>query len=377
MRSIKLFALLLAAALLALCLTGCSSKPKDPKIEVKDDEQAKSLAYDLTTNHFLYFPRIEGVTELASPLCVILREKEGTGFLEDEGLSLAAPDSAKALLLVDLERRRGSNGDFEGDYDCDITYGTPDGSMSVVIAKDVALDKGHRVAELLSERYTFVEGEPALLTKLADYRQALEGRDYLTAINACRDAYQDPDVGPVDPADVADPLVYMVDADWECQPAEGNDLFTVPAEQGQYAPPEGSYARPEIGGSLSLGFASLGKQPDASGDAVYTLDEVNALTEQLPDTFCFSEITGRAYFGDFSSQSQGVSFTAHSYKMRISVIGMDGRLLGYRDMYYDPNTVDKGGLAGQFLGIKLSIDKYGDHIISWSYKSKFWEEVGK
>ena len=373
-RKIRIAALL-CVALLALSLAGCSSggTSKNGQIAVKDDEKATELARQMRINHFRYFPQLEGIKQLASPLCVILYEKDGTGFLEDETLSLASPEQANALLLVELERQRGHSGNFEGDYTCDMTYATADGSMSVVIAEDVALEKGRKIADLLGEKFTFAEGEETLFTRMADYQQALESRDYLTAINACRDDYGDE--RDISAKDVGEPMVYMVDADYVCKPVAGSDLMMHPAEEGQYVPPEGNYVRPEISGSVSLGFTSVGKVPDAQGNTAYTLDEVNARMEALPETFCFSEIVGKRYFGTFTSKSSGTSLNTESYSMRVSVISMDGRLLGYKYLYYDPSEVDTSGLSGQLLGMKLSVDKYNDTIISWSYKSKFRESL--
>ncbi len=341
-RKIRIAALL-CVALLALSLAGCSSggTSKNGQIAVKDDEKATELARQMRINHFRYFPQLEGIKQLASPLCVILYEKDGTGFLEDETLSLASPEQANALLLVELERQRGHSGNFEGDYTCDMTYATADGSMSVVIAEDVALEKGRKIADLLGEKFTFAEGEETLFTRMADYQQALESRDYLTAINACRDDYGDE--RDISAKDVGEPMVYMVDADYVCKPVAGSDLMMHPAEEGQYVP--------------------------------HTLDEVNARMEALPETFCFSEIVGKRYFGTFTSKSSGTSLNTESYSMRVSVISMDGRLLGYKYLYYDPSEVDTSGLSGQLLGMKLSVDKYNDTIISWSYKSKFRESL--
>ena len=103
---------------------------------------------------------------------------------------------------------------------------------------------------------TFSEGSTDLFEKIVSYQDELESRDYLTAINACHDDYAS--AGAYNVEDIADPIVYMVDADAVCMPAAG-DLAFSPAENDQYVPAENdNYERPEITDSISLGISAFG-----------------------------------------------------------------------------------------------------------------------
>ena len=379
MKKMRRIAALLCLALLACCLAGCGSGGDAPKADGaaqnEKDEGAKDLGYNLWVNTSTFFRGISGVTELAAPICVVVKKGGAYEFLQDEALPIAAPDAAKAALLVEATARKGDDGEPDGTYNCEVTYGTTDGSLSVVIGRDIVLEKDQSPAEMLQARYTFVEGDATLLAKIADYEAQLAGRDYLTAIKACENDYGSASY-TINAADIAEPMVYMKDAAYVCEPVPGNDLYSAPAEKGQFVPSHESYAngyqRPEISGDVTLAVTGIGKRPDDSGDTDYTLEEAEAMMATLPETFCFSEIIGMKPYGTYSSKSSGDSFTAYSYVMRVSVIGMDGTLRGCCELLFDAPD-DPLGLNAQIIALSLSVDKNGDVVFPWAYKSELWK----
>lgn len=370
MKKNRIIGWLLCLVMLAVALAGCSAK-QDSAPKAVDDGQAKEFARRLRVNHSEFFPTIEGVTELAAPICVVVNKDDATSFLQDEALPIAAQESANALLLIECKSVRGDDGEPSGAYTCKVTYGDKEGDVCVVVGQGLELAADKTLADLLKEHFTFAEGDAALFAKLAAYEAELAGRDYLTAINACRDDYDS--VGKFDAADVAEPMVYMVDPDFACGPVGDSDFYSNPAEEGQYVPSgDGPYQRPEIGGSITLGIAGVGKQPDENGSTAYTLEEVEAVIAAPPQTFCFSEVTGKKAYGTYSNQKTGDSFVAYSYNMRVSLISLDGKLLGYRDLSYQPPANDPLGLNAQVISISLSIDKNGDVVFPWGYKDEMW-----
>lgn len=371
MRKSRFIALLLCLVLAALALAGCASgSGSADAAKAADNDQAVELAKSLRVNHSEFFPTIREVGELASPICVIVKRDGATDFLADEALPLAAPDAAKALLLVDMDARKGDDGEPDGSYKCTITYGTTDAGLSVLLEKDVPLEKDVTLSALLNERFTFAEGDAALLEKIKAYETQIAGRDYLTAINACKDDYGS---AFIDVKNIAEPMVYMVDANCVCEGLPGNDFFSNPAEKNQYVPAwDGAYARPEIAGDISLGVAAVGKRPDENGSTAYTLEEAEAAMATMPETFCFSEVVDKKRFGTFTSNSSGESFTAYSYDMRVSTISMDGELLGYRTLSFVAPD-DPLGLNAQIIAMTLSKDKNGDIVFPWGYKDELWK----
>ena len=377
MKMTKILALLLGLALLAGCLAGCAAGGSATDDGAADSaasdtaEDAKEYARRLSVNDSEFFPAITGVTELQPQICVVVEQDGETFFLEDDALPLAAPEAAKATLLVYMTEQKGDDGEPDGSYKCGVYYGNADASESVQIGRGVVVEKDQTVAEMLNERYAFTEGEDGLLARIADYEAKLADRDYLTAINACADAYQS--ANALDPGDIAEPMVYMKDANFVCEPPTGNGFYSQPAEDGQYVPAWGDgYQRPEIAGDVSLAIAGIGKRPDDSGSTDYTLEEVEAAMQAMPDSFCFSEVVDKQPFGTYSSKSTGESFTAYSYVMLVSAITMDGQLLGCRTLRFEAPD-DPLGLNAQIIAMSLSVDKNGDVVFPWGYKDELWK----
>lgn len=371
MKKTRWIALLLCLLLLAGGLAGCASGNGGKGAEkAEENDKALELAKSLRVSHSEFFPTILEVKELATPICVIVKKDGATDFLADEALSLAAPEEAKALLLVDLDANKGDDDKPDGSYKCTMTYGTTDAELSVVLDRNVPLEKDVALSTLLNERFSFAEGDAALLEKIRAYEAEIAGRDYLTAINACKDDYGS---GYFDLNDVAEPMVYMKDANCVCEGLPGNDFYSDPAEKGQYVPAwDGAYERPEITGDISLGVAAVGKRPDDDGGYYYTLEQAEAAMATMPETFCFSEVVDKEPFGTFSSNSTGESFTAYSYIMRVSTISMDGKLLGYTTLSYEAPD-DPLGLNAQIIAMTLSRDKNGDIVFPWGYKDELWK----
>ena len=366
--TLRLLALTLAAL---LCLCGCGGK--DAAAQQPNDEKALALSKDLKANPCPFFSTVEGVDTLPAALCVVVRvDKETAYFLQDEALPSQTPETAEAVLLAMLTTVHTAAGKQEGVYDCDLLYGTPDGRLSVTIAKGLRLEKGKKVSALLKDRFTFSEGEPSLPKELVAYEQKLRALDFATAIDACREQYDGALAkAPLDKALFGEPLVYLTDADAVCEPAPGNDLFSHPAERDQYVPPmTGAYERPAVGGPIGVGLARLGK---ADGSP-YTLAEVRSQMQVELQAFCFCEVTGQLSFGSFTTSDGKTSFTAYTYEMRFSLIAMDGTLLGYRTIYYPkPKLSD---LEKRFVGNQLSQDKNGTCVLPWvsrPYRTVFFE----
>ena len=61
--------------------------------------------------------------------------------------------------------------------------------------------------------------------------------------------------------------------------------------------------------------------------------------------------------------------------MRVSVIDMEGNLLGYRDLSYsyDP-AEDFMGLTASYIGITLSRDKNDTVVFPWGYESEIYKQ---
>ncbi len=337
-----------------------------------EEEAAEALAGKLRENSSKYFPKIDGVDELASPLCIIAHKEEQTEYLLTDELPAVLPDEAAAVLLVDMVDPGSDDEEEKKPLNCKMTYGAPDGSVSFVIGERVQLEEEEDLADLINNTYTFSEGPADLFEKIVSYQDELESRDYLSAINACRDDYAS--AGTYNIEDIADPIVYMVDADAVCTPAAG-DLAFSPAENNQYVPAENdNYERPEIEDPISLGISAFESNPGNDGSH-YTLEDVESLLESPKSTFCFSEIIGWKPFGDFTSKSSGDTITANSYDMRVSVIDMEGNLLGYRDLSYsyDP-AEDFMGLTASYIGITLSRDKNDTVVFPWGYESEIYKQ---
>lgn len=359
----KMTCRLLALALAAiLCLWGCGGK--DPASQ-PNDETALALAKELAANPSPYFATVEGVNTLPSALCIVVKVDKIAYFLKEDGLPNSTPETAEAVLLAQLTTVHTAGGKKEGVYDCDLLYGTPDGSLSVTVAKKLRLEKGDSLASLLQKRFTFAAGEPSLPAQLVAFGEKLRAADYQTAIDACRGAYDDAlDSAPLDAAVLREPLVYLTDADYVCEPVPGNDLYTHPAEKKQYVPPmTGAYERPLVGGPVGVGLAGLGK----AGDSGYTLEEVRAQLQTQPEAFCFLEVVGQDRFGNFNAADGSTSFTAYTYAMRFSVIGFDGTLLGYRTVHY-PGYSQLTDMEKRFVGNMISSDKNGTAVLAWAYR---------
>ena len=363
---LRMLALALAAL---LCFCGCGGQDA---AEQPNDERAMALSEDLAANPSPFFSKVEGVDTLPAALCVLVRVDRKTAyFLQDQALPSQTPETAEAVLLAVLTTVQTAGGKQEGVYDCDLLYGTPDGSLSVTIAKGLRLEKGKQLSALLKERFTFSEGEPSLPKEVAAYGEKLRGLDFAAAIDACRDQYDDARAkAPLDKAVFGEPLVYLTDAEAVCGPVPGNDLYAHPAEQDQYVPPmTGAYERPAVGGPIGVGLARLGK---ADGSA-YTLAEVRSILSTEPEAFCFCEVTGQLRYGSFATSDGKAGFTAYTYEMRFSLIGMDGTLLGYRTVDYPKPKLSS--LEKQFVGNQLSQDKNGTCVLPWvsmPYRSVFF-----
>lgn len=364
--TLRLLALTLAAL---LCLCGCGGTGAAQPV---NDERAAALAKELKANPCPFFPRIEGVDTLPSALCVVVTVDKVAYFLQDDALPTCAPEAAEAVLLAQMNTVHTAGGKQEGVYNCDLIYGTPDGSLSVTIAKGLRLEKGDTLPKLLKARFTFAEGEKSLPRELVAYGEKLKTMDFQTPIDACRGDYDNDHLGlQVKKEQFGEPLVYLTDADYVCEPVPGNDLFSHPAEKNQFVPDmTQKYERPPIGGAIGLGFAGLGK-PD---DTPYTLAEVQERLAAQPDAFCLLEIVGLKPFGTFKSSDGKSNFTAITYQMRFSLIGFDGQLLGHWTVHYDGSGLTN--LEKQFIGNQLSVNKYGQVVLPWSfrpYREAFWK----
>ena len=79
-------------------------------------------------------------------------------------------------------------------------------------------------------------------------------------------------------------------------------------------------------------------------------------------------------FGTFKSSDGKSNFTAITYQMRFSLIGFDGQLLGHWTVHYDGSGLTN--LEKQFIGNQLSVNKYGQVVLPWSfrpYREAFWK----
>ncbi len=353
--------LLAAMFCLAALLPACGAK------QPENDTEAQALAETLSDNQSTFFPYIADVTEIPSPVSVVVKG-ETSYFLQSDSLPLAAPGEANSLLLVSMSQNNDDT------YSCTLTLGNKTGDISVEIGKSIQLEKPDKLAGMLADTYSFAEGEASLLNDILAYETALAARDYRTAINACKDDYGSVDgLANVSAEQVCEPLVYMTDEDFVCDGIDVGTLAFIPAEFKQYVPPEGEYTRPDISGPVSIGIASIGRQPVQGGNPGLTADDVARKMKEVSDTFCFSEIVGTKQYGTFTSNESGISGTSYSYVMRVSVITMEGELLGWTTVSYTPLANDNLGLGAQLIGISLSRDKNGMAVFMWAYKSAFWD----